>query len=127
MKLLMDTQPFLFAISAPDQLGLEVRSLLEDPAVPRYVSVVSLWEIAVKVQIGKLTVGGDGAFLEWLIRAIGAEVLELGLRASLRVFALPLQHKDPFDRLLVAQAQVEGLTLATRDESMAAYGVETVW
>ena len=127
MRLLLDTHAFLFAIAEPDRLPKRLHTWLLDPEVERWVSVVSLWEIAVKVQIGKLNLPLDREFYDLHLRSLGANVLPVDLRHSLTLFGLPLHHRDPFDRLLIAQAVEEGLTIASRDDSFRSYAVETVW
>lgn len=127
MKLLLDTHAFLFAIGQPDRLSAAVREALTDPALPRAVSAVSLWEIAVKIQIGKLNLPADSAFYRHHIRSLGATVLPVDARHSFELLELPLLHKDPFDRLLIAQARVDKLTLVTRDVAICRYPVTTMW
>jgi PIN domain nuclease of toxin-antitoxin system len=127
MRLLLDTHAFLFAISSPELLTAKGRRLLTTPDVERWVSPVSLWEIAIKVHIGKLAMPLEGSFYAQHLRALSAQTLAVDLRHSLAHLGLPLHHKDPFDRLLIAQAREEGLTLMTRDEAFKAYEVATVW
>jgi len=127
MKLLLDTHAFLFAILEPERLSAKVRKLFEDPEVPRWVSVVSLWEIAVKIQIGKLDLPRDADFYQKHLRALHALVLAVDVRHSLGLFALPMHHKDPFDRLLIAQAREEKMTLVTRDAAIRDYEIRTIW
>ncbi len=124
MKLLLDTHVLLWSASEPDRLASEARGALEDGSHDVFVSVVSAWEIAIKQSLGKLDL--PRAAEEWLpevLRRSGFEVAELGLGAALRVRSLAWHHRDPFDRLLVAQAFEEGYTLVTHDEVLAAYGV----
>jgi PIN domain nuclease of toxin-antitoxin system len=127
MKLLLDTHAFLFAIADPQQLTARVRAWLTDPTIERWVSVVSIWEIAVKVQIGKLSLPLDRKYYSAHLRALKARPLAVQLDHSLAMLKLPLHHRDPFDRLLIAQAMEEGLTLVTRDNAFSEYSVETVW
>ena len=127
MRLLLDTHTFLYAILEPRKLTPRMRKLLTDPGIPRWVSVVSLWEIAVKVHIGKLSMPTEKEFYERHLRQLRAQALPVEMRHSLAMFELPLHHKDPFDRLLIAQARAEDLTLATRDAAFAAYAVPTIW
>ena len=127
MKLLLDTHVVLWAASAPEKLGEETRTLLEDGTHDVFVSVVSAWEIAIKQSLGKLDLPKPAE--QWLpdvLTRMGLEVAEIGVRAALRVRALPWHHRDPFDRLLVAQAVEEGYTIVTRDDALAAYGVAVV-
>jgi len=124
MRLLLDTHVVLWAASAPEQLADETRSLLEDGAHDVFVSVVSAWEIAIKQSLGKLTLPKSAErWLPEVLARMGFELAEVSLTAALRVRALPWHHRDPFDRLLVAQAAQDGYTLVTRDEALAAYGV----
>jgi PIN domain nuclease of toxin-antitoxin system len=124
---LLDTHTFLYAIRDPQKLTPRMRKLLTDSAIPRWVSVVSLWEIAIKVRIGRLSMPGDQAFYQRHLGHLRAQALPVELRHSLAMFELPLHHKDPFDRLLIAQARAEDLTLATRDAAFAAYALPTIW
>ena len=94
------------------------------------LSVASVWEMAIKVAIGRLALPGFsdlGAFVNTQMRETGFGVLPVRLEHALRVGSLRQLHRDPFDRLLVAQAQVEGLTLVTRDPRLSGYEVETLW
>ena len=125
MKLLLDTHVLLWAATNPDELGTEARDSIEDGTRDVLVSVVSAWEIAIKQSLGKLEL--PSAAEHWLpevLRRSAFEVAEVGLAAALKVRALPWHHRDPFDRLLVAQALQEGYTLVTRDEALGAYGVQ---
>ena len=88
------------------------------------VSTVGAWEIAIKQSLGKLDLPGPAeVWLPEVLRRTGFEIAELGLAAALRVRGLPWHHRDPFDRLLIAQALAEGFTIVTHDQSFAAYGV----
>jgi len=127
LKLLLDTHAFLFAIAEPGRLTAKTRRLLASPEVERWVSVVSLWEIAIKVQIGKLPMPLDQTFYTRHVQSLKAQTLAVSLQHSLAFMALPLHHRDPFDRLLIAQASQEGLTLVSRDTAFKPYGVATVW
>ena len=127
MRLLLDTHAFLFAIAEPEQLTTKTRRLLTNPSVERWVSAVSLWEIAVKVHIGKLAMPLDRAFYLRHMEALQAKTLAVSLQHSFALLELPLHHRDPFDRLLIAQAREEGLTLVTRDTAFQAYDVARVW
>ena len=127
MRVLLDTHALVFAVSEPELLSPRARRLLQDSEIERWVSVVSLWEIAIKVQIGKLSLPLDSAYYHRNLAALGARTLEVTVEHSLALLRLPLHHRDPFDRLLIAQAQVEGLTLVTRDRVFRRYEVECVW
>ena len=123
MKLLLDTHVLLWAASEPEQLTAQARDALEDGSNDVLVSVVSAWEIAIKQSLGKLDLPRPAE--QWLpevLRRSGFELAEVGLAAALRVRALPWHHRDPFDRLLVAQSTLEALVFVTTDGQLAPYG-----
>ena len=120
MKLLLDANAFIWAYARPTELSPAARRALNDVANDRLVSIASLWEIAIKMSIGRL------AFSENLAQAlddIAATSLPITLIHVARVRNLPFHHRDPFDRMMIAQAMEEGMTIVTRDRRVAAYGV----
>ncbi len=124
MKLLLDTHVLLWSASDPDRLSVDARLALEDGSHDVLVSIVSAWEIAIKQSLGKLELPKPAE--QWLpdvLKRTGFEVAELGLAAALRVRGLSWHHRDPFDRLLIAQALEEGYTIVTHDHAFDAYGV----
>lgn len=127
MKLLLDTHAFLYAINQPERLSSKVANMLLDPSVPRWLSAISLWEIAVKIQIGKLDLPRESAYYLKHLQQLRAQVLDVASHHSLGVFDLPMHHKDPFDRLLIAQAREENMVLLTKDPLIQLYEVETLW
>ena len=127
MRVLLDTHALVFALSRPELLSPKVRRLLQDSEIERWVSVVSLWEIVVKVQIGKLSLPLDAAYYHRHLAALSVRTLGVTVEHSLALLRLPLHHRDPFDRLLIAQASEENLTLVTRDRAFRRYQVECVW
>lgn len=127
MRLLLDTHALLFALARPERLSAHLRELLLDPLIERWVSVIALSEIAVKVQKGKLEMPLDAEYYKANFEALSVRVLPVELKHSFTLFTLPMLHGDPFERLLIAQAKVEGMTIATMDRAFAAYGVATVW
>ena len=123
MRLLLDTHALIWTLGDPDRLVPSTRELLEDPAHEVFVSAASLWEIAIMVGNGKLEVPDN---LERAIFAVGFQALEIRFPHVRAVRHLPPHHRDPFDRLLVAQALHEELKLVSRDARMPLYGVEVV-
>jgi PIN domain nuclease of toxin-antitoxin system len=119
VRLLFDTHVVLWQLSGARRLGDHARDVVER-ASELVFSVVSFAEIGVKAAIGKLEVPGD---VQAHVLGAGLRVLGLSPEHGLAVAHLPLHHRDPFDRLLVAQAQQEGLTLVTADERLRAYDV----
>jgi len=127
VKLLLDTHVVLWSATAPDRLPPEARSMLEDGSNDVLVSVVTAWEIAIKQSLGKLELAGIAEhWLPAVLKRSGFEVAELSLAAALRVRGLPWHHRDPFDRLLIAQALEDGYTIVTHDEAFAPYGVAVI-
>ncbi|MCC6523758.1 MAG: type II toxin-antitoxin system VapC family toxin [Polyangiaceae bacterium] len=128
MQLLLDTHAFLWFVSGDPALSARARRAIEAPASTRSVSIATLWEIAIKVSIGKIALALPLAELV----QVGALDNEMSLvpiarEHAIAVASLPLHHRDPIDRLLVAQALAEGLVLVSRDEAFDAYGVGRVW
>jgi PIN domain nuclease of toxin-antitoxin system len=110
---------------APDRLSHPARRMLLSPTTARYLSTASALEIAIKHRIGKLTFPGDPASLvPELLNRTQVVALPVLLSHALHVSALPIHHADPFDRLLIAQAQIEGLTILTSDPDFERYNVK---
>ena len=125
MRLLLDTHALLWALAAPARLPANAATAIRAPANAVFASAASIWEIAIKSALGKLKVNLDD-----LVRssvAVGFEELAITVAHARRVRALPPRHRDPFDRMLVAQALEEGLTVVTGDTAVGAYGVPTLW
>jgi PIN domain nuclease of toxin-antitoxin system len=123
MRLLVDTHAMLWALGEPSALSSVARNTIADPSNLIVVSSASLWECAIKASIGKLDLPEN--FFNSIPEA-GYEVMPIWI-SHLNVYrTLPMHHRDPFDRMLVAQARAEGLTLISRDPEIAKYDVETL-
>lgn len=122
MRLLLDTQVLMWWQFNLRQLSDEVKRVIGDAEVV-YVSAASAWEADIKRKLGKLSF--PGAFMNVLAENDFTE-LPVTMRHAAATLALPLYHRDPFDRMLVAQAIVEGCTLVTADSALAAYGVDVL-
>src|SRR5438874_1475001 len=129
MDLLLDTHAFLWFVWNHPQLSVTARSLIVDPANRKLVSGASHWEISIKVSIGKLDLGEPyRSFMHREITRNNFEILPVSLDHSAAVAVLPFHHKDPFDRMLVAQANVENIPLVSADVIFDAYaGVRRLW
>jgi len=124
MRLLLDTHVWLWMLTAPERLGA-ARQPLDDPDNELLLSAASSWEIAIKYHSGRLPLPTPPAqYVPESIRSSGVTPLPVHHAHALAVTALPAHHRDPFDRLLIAQAQLEGATLVTADPVMGAYDVE---
>jgi len=121
MRLLLDTSALLLALSEPERLSEASRNAIEDPASIVLVSAASVWEIAIKRALGKLEAPES---VVGAIRDGGFETLDITPEHADRAGGLPPHHRDPFDRMLVAQALAEGCTLLTRDDALKDYDVE---
>ena len=127
MRLLLDTHAFLWLRTAPARLSGAAREALATPENEVYLSVVSAWELAIKEARGKLGFARPfEVIVPEMIAATEARELAIERRHALRVARLPLHHHDPFDRMLIAQAQVEGLTILTADPQFRRYDVEVL-
>ena len=126
MKALLDTHIFLWANTEPERLGAQ-RSLVADGAVGLIVSAASSWEIAIKYGLGRLTLPEEPRrYVPERLRRLGAEPLAIEHGHALMVAELPPLHRDPFDRLLVAQAKLLGVPIVTADPRIAQYQVQTL-
>jgi PIN domain nuclease of toxin-antitoxin system len=128
LRILLDTHAFLWFLSGDPKLSGHGRQLIEDPGNERLLSVASLWEIAIKISLGKLAV--TGTFEEVFPPQIETNAIQiLPIEASHLdvVSRLPFLHRDPFDRLIIAQAMVEGIPLLSRDPAFDEYAVTRVW
>jgi PIN domain nuclease of toxin-antitoxin system len=121
LRLLLDTHLLLWSASQPDRLSAEARSLLQDPANDLVFSVASLWEISIKRGLGRADFRVEPRVLRRGLRDHGYIELAIAADHALAVDLLPPLHKDPFDRLLLAQAVMEGITLLTADPLVASY------
>ena len=121
MRLLLDTHALLWWLSDDSRLGQQVRDLISDPENDVLVSVVSLWEITVKLRIGKL----DANLLEILavLPDMGFDRLDIADSHLVELAKLPLHHRDPFDHLLMAQAIAEGAYFISDDQNVPLYGL----
>ncbi len=125
MRALVDTHALLWALAQPKKLPPKVRTILTEPEHTVYVSTATIWEICIKVGIKKLAADPQEIANEsW---AIGFQELPLHSRHALKLLKLKPHHRDPFDRMLVAQALEEGLTLLSQDPALARYGVPVLW
>ena len=128
MKLLLDTHTFIWWDSDPAKLSPQVLALCQDRAHAVLLSVVSVWEMQIKSQLGRLTLHRP---LTEIVtnqqQTNGVQILPVTLAHVLALDTLPLHHKDPFDRMLMIQATLEGATLLSKDPLFNAYPVKIMW
>ena len=128
MRVLLDTHAFLWWVADSPKLSDEAREIIADKQSEPVFSAVSAWEIAMKAGVGKLTLpDSPRRFVTEQLARNALDVLPIHVRHALGVHDLPDLHRDPFDRLLVAQAVAEDLTILTADTLVTRYPVQTVW
>jgi PIN domain nuclease of toxin-antitoxin system len=124
VRLLIDTHTFIWWMDASSALSAVARAAIADPVNEVLISIASVWELTIKVSSGKLNFPAD---LETVIRGEAFTVLAISFAHVRQNGALPLLHKDPFDRMLVAQAMVEAVPLVTADRQLSRYSVPILW
>jgi len=130
LRLLLDTHAFLWFVAGDASLSRTAREAIEAPGNEVFVSVATAWEIAIKVSLAKLTLDAPSvaAFFDEQMEANGFAFLPIDPPHVFRLATLAFHHRDPFDRLLVAQAMEEGMSLVTREAAVfASYGVTLLW
>ena len=128
MTLLLDTHALLWFLTNDSSLSVRARDAIEDPANGSHVSAVSLWEVAIKFALGKLKL--PAPYAEIFPRQLelnGFALLSITPGHCATLLTLPFHHRDPFDRLLLAQAKAKGMTLVTDDGQFGPYGVPLLW
>ena len=126
MRLLLDTHAWLWTMMEPERLNADARQSIEREA-ELILSVASIWEMAIKQAAGKLRIDGGLEDFRRSVRQMNGTELAIRAEHALAAAALAEHHRDPFDRMLVAQAQVDGLVLLTADKLVMAYGGDVIW
>jgi PIN domain nuclease of toxin-antitoxin system len=128
VKYLLDTNVFLWSSGAPEKLNREAAAILSSATSEAYLSAASSWEIAIKFALRALKLpSSPSQFVPDAMRVLSLRSLEISHFHSLAAGALPVYHRDPFDRMLIAQAGAENLVLLTADRVFAKYDVETIF
>jgi len=128
MNLLLDTHAFLWFCDGSSNLSSSARTAIEDPENTVFVSQISAWEVAIKASLSKLTLSVPfNRLFPDAIMANGFKILATEFQHFEKLLTLPFHHRDPFDRLLLAQALTEGMTIVTRDDQFSNYGVPLIW
>jgi PIN domain nuclease of toxin-antitoxin system len=125
VRLLLDTHPFVWFLIDHKRIPARLMTILTDPGHAVHVSAATVWEATIKSGLGKLSLPLDR--LEAVIGEAGLAVLPVTIAHGLEVRHLPPLHRDPFDRLLIAQARFERMTLVTRDATIRRYPIDTLW
>lgn len=128
MKYLLDTHTLLWFLQGDKKLSDKARQFIDNPSNEKFLSIVSLWEIAVKVSLGKLVL--DKSFERLFPEQLHfnrIEILDITVDSLTKLTTLPFHHRDPFDRLIIAQALVEGIPIIGADAAFDAYGISREW
>lgn len=121
MRFLLDTHIFLFFINGDNSISKKVIDIINNPNAEKYISVVSIWEITIKLNIGKLKLKDDINSIYQLLEKYGVKILQPSKNDFIKYTSLPLIHKDPFDRLIISQTLTNDLTLITDDQYIKGY------
>jgi len=127
MNLLLDTHTLIWFLNGDEKLPGNVRDAIENPGNLKIVSIATIWEISIKISLDKFRFPlGFKRFLE-MVDENGFELLPITFEHVMIVSILEFIHRDPFDRLLIAQCKNENLTIATKDENIRKYNIQTIW
>jgi len=127
MTLLLDTHVFLWLLSQPDKITENAMELCSNPDNIPYVSLLSLWEIQIKNQLGKIELDVPIQKILQAGKEKGISILDIKEQHILTLASLPMHHRDPFDRLLIAQSIAENMTLISADQKIQKYNAKVVW
>ena len=128
MRVLLDTHTLLWSFNVDSSLSARARHLIEDGSNEILISAASAWEIATKVRLGKLPTGEQLINdFEYYLKQLGFDALSISLSHALRAGSLRGKHRDPFDRMLIAQAQSENLPIVSNDRIFDIYHVQRIW
>ena len=128
MRLLLDTHTFLWFIQGNDDLSDVARALIEDSANQKLISIASLWEISIKVSIGKLEI--EMPMTELVKNQVlgnAFDILDISPQHLDELAKLTFHHKDPFDRLMIAQSLAEGISIVSKDNAFRGYSAQLIW
>jgi PIN domain nuclease of toxin-antitoxin system len=128
VRLLLDTHSFLWFINGSPQISTNARTLIEDASNQPLLSAASLWEMAIKLSLGKLSLAQPfEVLIPQQMRLNGIKLLGIEIEHTAAVSKLPFHHRDPFDRLLIAQAMVEQMPIVSADMAFDTYSIKRLW
>lgn len=127
MRNLLDTHTFIWFINGSDELSVKARKAIEHKNAINFISIASLWEIGIKISLGKLVLNKPFAAIAEQIEINGFQLLQVSFEHILIVANLPFHHRDPFDRLLVAQGIANNLAIISKDKQFRLYDTDIIW
>jgi PIN domain nuclease of toxin-antitoxin system len=127
MDLLLDTHSLIWFLNGDEKLSDKAKSVIEDSSNSKIVSIASIWEIAIKISLDKFRFPkGFKHFLD-MVEDNGFEILPITFEHALELSTLEFIHRDPFDRLLIAQCKSDNLVIVTKDDNIKRYNIKTIW
>lgn len=127
MNILLDTHAIIWFFNGDEKLSKKARIEIEDPRNNKFVSIVSIWELSIKISLNKIILPKGLKHFIKLVEENGFEIIPISIEHAIVVSSLDFIHRDPFDRLLIAQSKIENLTLVTKDEFIRQYKIKTIW
>lgn len=128
MKYLLDTHTFLWMAASPDRLSQEVRKIVEQENTPLYLSAASGWEVALLKHLGRIELPDHPQrFIPEAMLKFRIDPVSIGFASAIAAACLPVIHKDPFDRIIIAEAKKENMIVLTKDSKFAEYGIQVLW
>ena len=127
MAYLIDTHTLLWHFNGDNQMSISAMEILKDNKQKKYTSIASVWEIAIKMSIGKLLM--EFSFNEIEVKLAGSNIslLDISVEHTRKIISLPLYHRDPFDRMIIAQSITENLTVISKDKNFSLYPIKLLW
>ena len=127
MDLLLDTHTLIWFLNGDIKLSDKVKNVIEDSNNAKMVSIASVWEIAIKISLDKFRFDKGLKHFLYMVEDNGFVILPITFEHAMVLSTLEFIHRDPFDRLLIAQSKVDNLTLATKDDNIKQYNIKTIW
>lgn len=127
MNYLLDTHTLIWFLNGDSAMSANARKLIEHKNAKNFVSIISVWEIAIKISLGKLNIHVPMEQLPVQINNNGFELLPVAFEDTIMISKLPFHHRDPFDRLLIVQSITNNLSLISKDPQFSQYGIKTLW
>jgi len=127
MDLLIDTHSLIWFLNGDEKLSEKAKSVIEDSSNTKIVSIASIWEIAIKIRLDKFRFPKGFKHFLGMVEDNGFEVLPITFEHALELSTLEFVHRDPFDRLLIAQGKSDNLVIVTKDDNIKRYNIKTIW
>ena len=127
MRNILDTHTLIWFLNGDEQLSTKAKKAIEKSGTINFVSIASLWEMAIKTSLGRLEMKSNYSKVAELLEDNGFQILPITFADTLLLLSLPLHHKDPFDRIIITQSISNNLTIITRDQYFSQYKIEQLW